>query len=311
MIRALHSLDVARYALHGGPGGNNRAYTLASLGKEAANRPSIADVPRLALTLRSRGMCSLAWTEGNRVLGIAAARPRTGARTWEISHLYLAYGDDPVCHDLLGALTKSVAQRGGERTFIRLVREDPLIEVAGRCGFTAQSQESLYRGARRLAPASPPESIRRKTEADDFGIFLLYTACTPATARLGSGMTFGQWSEAGERSRDRARELVYTPDGGVRGWIETVRRFRGAMVRMMAHPDDESSVDSLLDCGLQHLPGSGDAFCLVSDHQTAVIRSMWRRGFEAQSEYVTLVKSMVTTARQEERKAGATIASTG
>ena len=263
------------------------------------------------MSLRRRGTCSLAWTEDSQVLGIAAARPRSGPRTWEASHLYLASENDSMCQDLIRMVTQRVARLGGERIFVRFAHEDPLIDDVRVCGFSPSGREYLYRGRRRSAHPAGRIDVRDKSRADEYSIFLLYTACTPSDRRLSSGMTFGQWSASREKSRGRTREFVYLRDGEVRGWIRTVRGFRAGMVLLMVHPDDEASIDVLLDYGLERLPGQGEVFCLVSEHQSALIGNMWQRGFEVQSEYLTLVRSMVTPVLDEERKAGVTRAPVG
>ena len=270
----------------------------------------MTDVPGLAVSLRRRGVCSLAWTEGNRVVGIGAARARSGGRTWEVSHLFLASDDGPSCLNLLGILAKTVARRGGERVFIRISREDPLVDVARRSGFSVCGHELLYKGRRRQTPPRPSIDVRVKTKADDFGIFRLYTSCTPSETRLTSGMTFDQWSASRERAGGRAWEFVVERDGVLAGWLKTVRRFRAGMTLMMLEPDDGSLADGLMDHALQRLSGRSDIFCLVQEHQAALQRAMWRRGFEVDGEYVTLAKSMVVAVRQEERKEAVTIAPT-
>ena len=234
-------------------------------------------------------------------MGIAAARPRSGERTWEASHLYLTSKDDALTQDLMRALAQSVARRQGERIFARFAYGDPLIEVAGLCGFAPSGHEYLYRGRRRSAGAGAGIDVRRTTPADEYGIFQLYTACTPSDRRLSSGMTFGQWSDSRERVRRRGHEFVFTKDGQVRGWINTIRGSGPGMVQLMVHPDDESDVDGTLDFGLARLPRGDEVYCLVSDHQSALIGHMRQRGFEVQSEYVTLVRSMVTPVLDGER----------
>ena len=310
MIRRLLPFDVARYALLGNHGSGNRVRTLHSLVREARHSVSVADVPGLTLSLQSKGVTALAWTDGNDVIGFAAARARSLPRSWEVSHLFLAKDDDANHVNLLSTLSQRVARRDGERVFIRLSSEDPLVELARRCGFIPCGHELLYRGRRKPAPPREPVEVRKKTPADDHGVFRLYGACTPQETRLTSGMTFGQWAASRERIRGRSHEFVHEKNGEVRGWLKIIRRFGAGMMLVMVHPDDESTIAPMLDYGLERLSRQTRIFCLAQDHQTLLQSAMWQRGFEVESEYVTLVRSMVAPVRLKERPDAARIAST-
>jgi hypothetical protein len=309
VIRRLHPFDIARYALLGSHGSGNRVRTLKSLGREVRDGVSLARVPGLTLSLQNKGAAALALTDGDGITGIVAASARSGPRTWEVSHLFLARDDDANHVNLLATLSQSVARRGGERIFARLLSEDPLVDLAMCCGFVPSGHELLYRGRRKPAAPAPPVAVRKKTAADDHGVFRLYGACTPQEARLTSGMTFGQWSASRERTRGRSQEYVLERDGEVRGWLKTIRRFGDGMMLVMVHPEEEPAAAALIHHGLERLRAHARIFCLVQDHQTLVQNAMWQRGFEVESEYVTLVRSMVTPVRLKERRDAAETAS--
>ena len=308
MIRRFLPFDVARYALLGSHGSGNRVHTLHSLGREAKPGVSVTDVPGLTLSLQSKGVTALTWADGNDVAGIVAARARSGPRAWEVTHLFLAK-DDANQINLLATLSKHVARRGGERVFIRLLSEDPLVEIARGSGFIPCGYELLYRGRRKPVPPTQRVAAREKTAADDYGIFRLYGACTPRETRSTSGMTFGQWAASRERTHGRSDEFVHERDGEVKGWLKTIRRFGARMMLIMVHPDEEPTIGPLIDYGLERLPVQARIFCLVQDHQKLLQHAMWWRGFEVESEYVTLVRSMVAPVRLKERRDAATITS--
>ena len=310
MFRPLHPLDAARHALLGGPGGNNRVYTLDGLGRDPGRRLSMVEVARLSLEPPARGACSWVWTEGTRLKGIAAARRRSGPRSWELSHLAVDSDDDPGCADLLAQVCRSVAQRGGERVFMRLATEDPLASVARRSGFIPCRTELLYRGRRRAFPTDRSAVLRRKTQADDYGLFRLYNASTPAETRFAIGVTFDQWASSRERTRWRGREFVYEREGQLRGSVKAIQRFRSGQLLIGIHPDDESSLGALVEYGLARLSWVSTVFCVVPDYQVTLQRLLPLRGFEPVSGYVTLVKSMVTPVRTQKARRAATIAST-
>ena len=298
MIRPLQPLDIVRYALLAGRGTGNRAVTLDSLGRGAADRVSPMSIPALSLSLLARSAQAVAWTKDRRVVSIGAARPRSGPRTWEVSYLLLGQGVlDPT--DLLAVLTRQIARRGGERIFIRLLSDDPLVDAVQTIGFLYSSREILYRTRRQDRAAGP--APRRRTDADEFAIYQLYTASTPMETRLSTGVTFDQWAVARERTGGRSREFVVDADRGIKGWLKTVRRLRTSSATLMVR-DDESTAAELIDYAMASLPRYADVLWPVSEHQAAVRHVLRRRGFDIDSEYVTLVKSMVTPALDNENR---------
>lgn len=299
MIRPLQPLDIVRYALLAGRGTGNRAFTLDSLGRGIPDRVSPMTIPALNLSMLARSTEAVAWTEDRRVLSIGAARPRSGPRTWEVSHLLLGRGVlDPV--DLLAVLTQQIARQGGERIFIRLISDDPLVDAVQAVGFLLSSRETLYRTRRQDRAAGP--APRRKIDADEFAIYQLYTASTPMETRLWTGVTFDQWAMARERTLGRSREFVLDGGKGIEGWLKTVRRLRSSSATLMVRDDDESTAAGLIDFAMASLPRFADVLWPVSEHQTAVQPVLRRRGSNVDSEYVTLVKSMVTPALDNENR---------
>ena len=309
MIRPLHPVDVARYALRDS-GTGNRVWTLDALGKEPSRGLSVVEAARLGLSVQSKASCAYCWTEGNQVLGIAAARPRSGKRTWEISSLLLASGDDRVCVDLLSRVCQEVASRGGERVFIRLGSEEPLLHAARLSGFFPCVMERLCQGKRQVAQRPRGISMRGKRRHDDYGLFRLYNAATPSETRFAYGVTFEQWSSARERSRGRSRDFVYERDGQVRGWLKTTRRLTSGNLFLMIHPGDQTSLLGLIDYGLARLGGTNTVFCLVPTHQVLVERLLAQKGYAVTSEYVTLVKSMAIPAWKEKLRRAVNVAPT-
>ena len=226
MIRPLQPIDVARYALSGGKGGSSRAYTMDRLRGATQSRLSLVEAARISVPLPRRSVCSWALVRSNRIVTIAAARPRSGPQTWEVSLLLTASDDDPGCIELLSQVCQGVARNGGETVFIRLVSDDPLVDVARLSGFAPCTSELLFCIAGRHAThSSRPVSLRKKSPADEYNLFQLFNASTPAESRFTFGMTFDRWKASQERSRGRRREFVYETDGDLRGWVKTSKGF--------------------------------------------------------------------------------------
>ncbi len=299
MIRQLQPFDIVRYALLAGRGTGNRAFTHDSLGRGIPDRVPATALPVLSLSLMTRPTQAVAWTDDKRVAAIGTARPRSGLRTWEVSHLLVGREDrDPA--GLLAVLTQQIARNGGERLFIRLMSDDPLVDDMQAGGFQYCHRELLYRTRRQDRAAGP--APRKKIDADEFAIYQLYTASTPMETRVSTGVTFDQWAMARERTRGRSREFVVDGDSGIKGWLKTVRRLRSSSATLMVCDDDEATATGLVDFAMASLPGFADVLWPVPEHQEILRRIFRRRGCDVDSEYATLVKSMVIPALDKESR---------
>ena len=310
VIRVVYPFDLARYALFGSSRRSGHAWTLDSLSMDLQPRLSVVEAVRLSVLFQGRGVCSWTWTQRNRVVGIAAAKPRSGPRTWEITILLLASDDDRGCAGLLDRVCHDVARKGGEKVFIRLRRGDSVVEFARRCGFVPCSHELLYTGGQRAIHNGHPISMREKKPADDYSLFRLYNASTPFETRYAVGITFDQWSSSRERSRGRSREFLYGRDGLARGWVKTVRRTGAGQLMMIVHPESEMDTASMMGYGLAQLAGARTVYCLASEHQVHLQRLLWQRGYEVVSEFDTLVRSMTVLVGQEAVRKAVTISPT-
>ena len=308
-IRPLQPFDIARYKFLGGSGLSNRAHPLGTLGRETPPIMLLMEVSRRSLPLPRNKTSSCVWTSGIRVLGVAAARPRSGVRAWEVSHLLLSSEDDTGHGDLLRSLCQSVAPKGGERVFIRLQREDPLVRSAALQGFEHSTHELLYRGRARPLRSRHPINIREIGPADEHSVFRLYCAAVPSDTRKGFGMTLDQWAASKERGRGRSREFVHERDGRVTGWGRAVKERGTGKLELLVHPDHEQDVAGLMSYGLAQLSGTRAVFCLVSEQQVLLQRLLEQEGFEMSSGYVTMVRPMVVPVSTEKARKAITIAS--
>ena len=298
MIRSLQLLDLARWTVR--PLKNSsRVYTLDSLCNQGSSTLSRLEVIGLVSPPKNRGACSLVWLHDGDFLGLASARRRSGPGTWEFAQLVLDSDHTHGSVDLLRQVWQAVARRGGERIFIRLRRDDPLVNDCRLTGFVKSTRELLYKGRRRSTSNSSSVHLRRRKASDEYGLFRLYNASTPSEVRSIVGMTFEQWRSSLERSRRRSREFVYEKDGQVRGSLRAIQHSGATMLSIMSHPDLNSSTEALLDFGLERLASTDAVYCLIAQHQVQVERLLFQRGFEVAGDYVTFVRSMVATARSE------------
>ena len=259
------------------------------------------EAAKLSLSLQSKATRAYCWTEGNRILGIVSARPRSGRQAWEVSSLFLGSSDDGVCVDLLNRVCQEAARRGGERVFLRLGSEEPLVQAARLSGFFPCAEERLYVGRSPTSQRPRAISLRAKQRHDDYNLFRLYNAETPSETRFAQGVTFDQWASSRERGGGggRSREFVYESDGEIRGSVRTIRRLTNGKLMIMVHPKDDTNLLGMVNFGLARLGGTRNVFCLVPSHQVLLERLLSQMGYAVASEYVALTRSMATTIRKE------------
>ena len=312
-VRPLDPIDALRCAFLGEPESSNRAFTVDGLCKDKPSRALFIQASKASLSLRKK---SRAWVSrrGNRVVGLVVARPRSGPESWEIADLFLSSRSDAHLPELLEKPSRSAVSSGGQRMFLRLRRDDPLVDDARRGGFFPCVPELLYKGLPAPAESSASQSssswpvpLREREPSDVFEIFRLYNATTPSEVRHVTGMTFDHWTAS--REYGPSREFVLDNNGAVGGWLMIAARSGAGQLATMVHPSNEHVLRYLVEFGLKRLSGTKAVYCLVPEYQTALQRALTDRGFQVVSDYITLVKSMALRAREDAR-AGATVAST-
>ena len=247
------------------------------------------------------------WWYSNRVYGLATARQRSGPQSWEITHLFLGPDGENRLTDLLEMVSRTVGSKGGQRVFLRLRQDDPLADAVRQSGFFPCVNEVLYMGpSNRTAglsslPSESLVSLRKKKRGDNYALFQLYNAATPSEIRSTVGMTFDQWMASCERGGGHSQEFVLDTNSGVRGWLKCSRHSGSGQLSAMVHPDYEDLLAPVVDFGLERLKAANALYCLVPEHQESLKRVLWQRGFEAASEYVILVKSMVVKVKEGSR----------
>ena len=274
----------------------------------------MADLSRSVLSLRdSRRM----WGSyhDNRITGLLRVCPRSGPLSWEVSHLLADEDERDWIPDLLGKATRTVANAGGLRIFLRLRQDDPLIEAARHAGFVACYHETLYEGLPgprlEISPISDDRTwpaFRKRAGSDDHGLFRAYTAATPSEIRASVGMTLDQWMSSRERYYGRRQEIVLTKHDVVQGWLRITRRSGIGQMEGTVHPDHELSLNSLVDYGLDALSQAGQVYCLVPEYQLTLARVLSDKGFNPIGDYLTLVNSLARTI-EDDARARATAAS--
>lgn len=274
-------------------------FPLDRLGAVGRARLSLGDVGSASISLYRNHAHSVVWTKGAQVIGIAAARPRSGPKSWEASHLFLKSDDESGAARLIEQLCAGVQRRRGERLFLRMERRDRMVDVATRIGFVIGAHEVLYLGRRNTTLTHSLNEVREKTPADDHDLFRLYNALTPSEVRFVTGMAFEQWASSRDLGRGPCREFVYLKEGQVRGWINVSQRFGFGRIIIATHPNDDVGLVALMDYGLSRLRGNR-VQCLADENNVLLSRLLEQRGYGAQTEYVTLVRQFAVNVRSAE-----------
>lgn len=281
----------------------NRAFTLGGLPRNRSLGLSILSLSRKHLSPRAKDHAWV-WRTGNRVMGIASVRPRAGRRSWEVPALYIGSSTGLAVSELLERAAKFAAGAGAERVFLRLREDDEVVSAARVGGFFPCMSESLYQSA--SGGSSVTNSgrgslfdarMRPMEPSDDYGLFRLYNAATPAPVRSLVAMTFDQWQASRERGPGRHDQTVFTREDSVRGWLGTTLGSGVGVLSAMVHPDDSTVLPEIVDLGLRTLSGANTIWCLVPEYQASLAQILEERGFEPVEHLITLVKSSAKTSR--------------
>lgn len=292
MIRALRGTDLVLLVGFGGRALPNQAKTRQSLGREEGGARSWEAFLTSWLPLESHH--SWIATEEGRIQGLISARERQGRTAWEVNHLFLTE-DGPsqaVCLALLEHVA-TVPEERVEKVFLRLPKENPLVDVARRAGYFPYLTEFLY--TRDQTPASQTQlpvypNLRRRAPADDPELFRLYQAAIPETVRRAEAMTYREWRESREEAQRGKKDSVWLREGSITGWLRITSAGGARQLDLLAHPEEEEGLSRLLDYGLARLAAKPSMLCLVAEHQHRLTPLLESAGFVATETYLVLVK---------------------
>jgi hypothetical protein len=220
--------------------------------------------------------------------------------------------------EILEQLGQLAGWRSAERIFLRLPWDSPVISLARRTGFFPSFQETLLEGVGRSAAdhaAVPPEpeppldgreppfvvslsnrqgqvcshTIRDRLSKDDFPLFQLFSAATPATARMALGLTCDQWQDAQEAPARKNQEWVAECNCRITGWLNLAASRGAWQGKLMVHPDHPQLLPALVNLALSH---AGPQRWLVPDYQKAVQDQLRQHNFRETARYTVLIKTV-------------------
>ena len=304
-VRRLEPQDVLRCFVIGAGEMSSLALPLLEMGRSQSFRLPILRLSRRHLWPRSEDSVWV-WTEGRRPLGIASVRPRSGDKSWELSHLFADANHETSIQDLLEAATRASASQGAERVFLRLSAESDTVPVARRAGFFPGFRETLYSG--RPDPTQighglfdVDSRLRTRLDKDDHDLFRIYNAATPVRVRQLVGMTLDQWRASRERRPGRRWERVFEIDGSVLRTAGDLSQHSGTGILALVGSPRLHCTDSRR-CG-RRTPKSLSRASTILVMVPRNTPPLWpdaleARGLRAVGEFATLVNSTAQMVRE-------------
>ena len=307
-IKRLSPVDLFRPSVLRPLEGPNRACPLPTLarGAEARLWPFRETFPP------DRKRATWALWQDRRLTGLVSVRQRSAPASWEVSGLATTSRGADRLAELMDKAAESVAAAGAQRLFLRLRRDDPILDPPFTGGFFPCFSEVLFErppgpfGGRR--PSSKDSRMRPREPADDHDLFRLYNLTTPAEVRKDAAMTFDQWKASREPGYGACDELVLETREGVKGLLRTMRTPRTGQLEVAINPDQAPLLENIVDCALDRLGEKRPLFCLVPEYDTSLGNIMTERGFHAISQHVVLVRTLAIKA-EEDARVRATVAS--
>ncbi|MBI4216206.1 MAG: hypothetical protein HY687_02260 [Chloroflexi bacterium] len=292
-VRSLYPTDLLALTQFSGRARPNEVVTRESLWHPESRNLPPSELLEEWFTIRGRRY-SLVAGDWSHIEGFISARRRSGRGAWEVERLLLADGSPEVPLSLLERLSAMGVRRRVKRLFLRLPAGSPLVEVAGRAGFSPYLTEFLYRRQAVRGESPTPSAFispfREAKRGDDYGLFRLYCATYPADRRSQEGPTLQDWQEA--RERPFSQELVWEGEEGLRAWLRLASGHESHYFELMVHPEQEGSIYEMVDWALSLSGGRSEALSLVPMCRTRLRQALREKGFEEQRELLTMVKHL-------------------
>jgi hypothetical protein len=260
---------------------------------------------------------SVVLSEGKATRGFIQARARPGRESWDIVRL-ACLSDDPLaydraCADLIGRMCAMIAQRGALRTFARIPATDEAVRLFTESGFRPFATETIYQGTLRPLvemAALPLVLPRPRLPRDDWDVFSLYCAVTPALVRHAESRSLREWTEAPHpaaaltRRWRQVREVVSGEPGDLQLWLrwQPLPRRRLQLLDLLVRPEGAGSLPGALRFAVEALGLDPDrpTLCRTREYDSRISATLEGAGFAPAARETLLVRH--TAARVTERQ---------
>lgn len=235
--------------------------------------------------------CLWVWTSGLDFRGLASARNRYSALTWEIDRLLLVDDDEECCNSLLERLIIAGSESGVRKIFLRLPEDSPLTESVKKAGFLSYVTESLYginEGEVASETGISPLTPRLKQIGDEYRIFELYQKCIPAAVRRVEGMTFNEWQDT--KDRTTRKEWVFEHEGTLTGWLNM--RDCGGIGQFEVMTSSDEDLQHIVSYTLLSLDNCRQILYLTREFQGEMARILQNYGLNELERYSVFIKEL-------------------
>ena len=237
--------------------------------------------------------------EDQRLVGLIIARDRTSPHIWQVSHLLLSNEAIDLAPEFFHQITAGAYRHSIEKLFLRLPLDSPLKHIALDQGFEPYLVERLYQRPESQGNLrSPSRGIsgpwRTKTKQDNWSIFQLYSAVTPATVKQAEGLAYAEWLLARER-KNGSYEKVWEKDGQIRGWARVRPWCNGVLFEFLFYPGDEAAFIPLIQTVVR---GRQTIYSLTYSYQTQIQTLLGDEGFSTLAEHALFLKRLLVRVTQ-------------
>ncbi len=264
-----------------------------------------------------------------RLLGVAQARPRDDATSWELVYLASMTHDERDTIDVLRALLEyavnAAMMQGMQRIFAQITEDDEALSIFHRVGFQRYAQEVLYVRATPVldeqAPmrglGQPETHFRRWHGHDVWGLARLHNVTTPRRVQIAELLDSDElahqhvprirtWRIPGIEPRDES----YVVDHGSKlvAWVRVRQGWAGLphQLWLKVHPEHLDLAPEVIAFALRRLcqkgimpgthPSKQPVICQIRDYEGGVIDALRRADFVHTDTKAILVRHLALRA---------------
>jgi hypothetical protein len=272
-------------------------------------------------------ICEERW----RLLGVAQARPRDDATSWDLVYLASMTQDDRETVDVLRGLLEYAVNaamlHNMQRIYAQIAEDDGSVAIFHRVGFQRYAQEEVYvRPTPVLSETdAPPQrglgipetQFRRWHAHDVWGLAQLHQATTPRRVQVAELLDSSElvhqlvprprtWRIPGVEPRDES----YVVDVGshLAAWVRVRQGWAGLphQIWLKVHPDHAALIAEVIQFGLRRLcqngivpgthPNRQPVICQIRDYDGKVIDTLRQLGFTHADTKTILVRHLTLRA---------------
>jgi hypothetical protein len=243
---------------------------------------------------------------GDRVVGVAVARPRAGGLAWDVNHLHADADADSAAADILEQVAASAGSHAGRRVFLETPLGGRGTDVARRAAFERFTSSELFL----LPPGFKAErtdvfEARPRLRADEQMLFQLYMAAVPAPVRAAEAMTLEEWA-ALYPGRKRwqpsftgtRQQYVWELGTSIVGWMELTFGQRSQYIELLVNPRYEDAADRLVRYALLQVSPKAPVYILAREYQASLAQALQRSGFRVAGQQESFVKLLAARVRE-------------